>query len=27
VIDLRSGRTLNEVHTSRRIPFLLTPRS
>jgi hypothetical protein len=27
VIDVRDGRTLNEVHTSRRIPFLLTPRS
>ena len=27
VIDLRDGRTVNEVHTSRRIPFLLTPRS
>jgi hypothetical protein len=27
VIDRRDGRTLNEVHTSRRIPFLLTPRS
>ena len=25
VIDLRDGRTVNEVHTSRRIPFLLTP--
>lgn len=25
VIDLRDGRTLNEVHTARRIPFLLTP--
>jgi hypothetical protein len=24
-IDLRDGRTVNEVHTSRRIPFLLTP--
>jgi len=23
VIDLRDGRTVNEVHTSRRIPFLL----
>jgi hypothetical protein len=27
VIDLRDGRTVNEVHTSRRIPFLLTPAS
>jgi hypothetical protein len=27
VMDVRDGRTLNEVHTSRRIPFLLTPRS
>jgi hypothetical protein len=27
VIDVRDGRTLNEVRTSRRIPFLLTPRS
>ena len=25
VIDLRDGRTVNEVHTSRRIPFLLAP--
>jgi hypothetical protein len=27
VIDLRDGRTVNEVHTTRRIPFLLTPAS
>ena len=26
VMDVRDGRTLNEVQTSRRIPFLLTPR-
>ena len=25
VIDLRDGRTVNKVHTARRIPFLLTP--
>jgi hypothetical protein len=27
VIDLRDGRTVNEVHTARRIPFVLTPAS
>ena len=27
VIDLRDGRTVNEVHTARRIPFVLTPDS
>jgi hypothetical protein len=27
VIDVRDGRTVNEVHTSRRIPNLLAPRS
>jgi hypothetical protein len=25
VIDLRGGRSVNEVHTARHIPFLLTP--
>jgi hypothetical protein len=27
VIDVRDGRTVHKVHTSSRIPFLLTPRS
>jgi len=25
VIDRRDGRIINEVHTARRIPFVLTP--